>query len=154
MQKKVEFKVGDVVQLVKESDKFGWDDMFNYLMYQCAIVKSVNKLNEVVVSFGDGEILALEESCIVKSTNMEYMELTKQDIQYLTKHLSNTLSNLQSDINYYSENIVTLWERCNKDTVEGQRWFKAMNAYKAYKKKLKQEYKKLSEIQHNLKKQR
>lgn len=85
---------------------------------------------------------------------MKKQSISNSSIQYLTKHLSNSLSAIQSDISYYSLHIATLWERCDKETIEGQKWFGIMNQYKANQKKLKQDYKKLSEIQHNLKKQR
>lgn len=96
--------------------------------------------------FKDGYSQALKD----KQDNF----LSKSEIDFLVKKLSDRLQNLQVRAYYYKKDSAYYWEVSDKNNPDTYRYFKVFSLNQQELKRVKKEMKRLSEIQSKLKKLR
>ncbi len=80
--------------------------------------------------------------------------LTRSDIQFLVDNIKIGLSLYEQEREMLSKNIQIMWQKCNPENTKTTPYFNALNELKDNKARLKQQFKKLAEIQRKLKRMR
>lgn len=99
------------------------------------------------------EAVLLKEP-LVFAPERETNELTREDVQFLTKMLSDMLSIAQCNSETLKAEIQYVWLLCDPDDEETKNNFNTLNSLRNYQRKVGRMTRKLEKIQHKLKKQR
>jgi predicted RNase H-like nuclease (RuvC/YqgF family) len=82
------------------------------------------------------------------------VSLTTEELQSLTKGLSEVLSADEDALEFLKGRIDQLWHKSNPDDKDSETYFNMMNYYRNQQRKLKRQHKVLAGIQHKLKQAR
>jgi hypothetical protein len=79
------------------------------------------------------------------------VSLTTEELQTLTKGISEVLSADEDALEFLKMRIDQLWQKSNPDDEESKPYFDMMNYYRNQQRKMKRQHKVLATIQHKLK---